>query len=127
MIDSIEDWVDGVIKEYGSSSSPEDCLVYIARECTKRRSALLHLFDSVDKDIFLSRINKISYGFVKTYVDNHVCLSLDEKDKLIKSYKWIFVGSLLDWLEEDGDYDLVTMYANFCRIFKGSSERVKSK
>lgn len=116
MIDSIEDWIDDVIEKYGGSSSPEDCLVYIARECMKRRNAFLHLFDSVEKDIFLSRINRLGYDMIRIYVDRYS--NLPDKENLIRSYKWIFVGSLLDWLEEDGNYDLVTMYEEFCRLFK---------
>lgn len=116
MIDSIEDFANQVISEYGNSSSCEDCLVYMAKECMKRKKAFLHLFNSVEKDVFLSRMNKMGYDVIKIYVDKYSDLS--DKDNLIRSYKWIFVGSLLDWLEEDGGYNLVTMYEEFCRIFK---------
>ena len=58
----------------------------------------------------------MGYDVIKIYVDKYSDLS--DKYNLIRSYKWIFVGSLLDWLEEDGGYNLVTMYEEFCRIFK---------
>ena len=101
MIDSIEDWMADVIQKYGTLESPADCLTYMAQECMKRKKAFLHLFRSVQKDIFLSRLNEMGYDIIRTYVDRieeYEQISKEEKEVLIKSYKCIFVGSLLDWL-----------------------------
>ena len=86
---------------YGTLESPADCLTYMAQECMKRKKAFLHLFRSVQKDIFLSRLNEMGYDIIRTYVDRieeYEQISKEEKEVLIKSYKCIFVGSLLDWL-----------------------------
>ena len=101
MIDSIEDWMADVIQKYGTLESPADCLTYMAQECMKRKKAFLHLFRSVQKDIFLSRLNEMGYDIIRTYVnriEEYEQISKEEKEVLIKSYKCIFVGSLLDWL-----------------------------
>ena len=37
MIDSIEEWINEVIQKYGTITSPENCLKYMAEECMKRK------------------------------------------------------------------------------------------
>lgn len=129
MTDSIEDWMSDVIQKYGTLESPVDCLTYMAQECMKRKKAFLHLFRSVQKDIFLSRLNKMGDDIIRTYIDKigkYEQISKSEKEIFIKSYKCIFIGSLLDWLEEDASYDLSELYEEMCKIFAGAGERAIS-
>ncbi len=129
MIDSIEDWMEEVIQRYGSFTSPVDCLTYIAEECMKRKRAFLHLFSSVPKDTLLTGLNKIGYDIIRIYVDKigeYKKISQDEKEIFIRCYKCVFVGSLLDWLEEGASYDLKGFYKELCKVFAGSSERIVS-
>ena len=130
MIDSIEDWMEEVIQKYGTLTSPVDCLTYMAEECMKRKKAFLHLFRSVQKDIFLAGLNKMGYDIIRIYVDKieeYKRISKEEKEIFIRCYKCIFVGSLLDWLEENASYDLKEFYEELCKVFAGSSERVISE
>ena len=39
----------------------------------------------------------------------------------------VFVGRLLDWLEEGASYDLKELYEELCKMFAGSGERVISR
>ena len=129
MIDSIEDWIVDVIQQYGTFESPVDCLTYMAQECMKRKKAFLHLFRSVQKDIFLSRLNKMGDDIIRTYVEKmgkYEQISKEEKDIFIKCYKCVFIGSILDWLEEGASYDLAELYGEMCKMFAGSEKRVLS-
>lgn len=129
MTDSIEDWMSDVIQKYGTMESPEDCLTFMARECMKRRKAFLHLFCSVQKDAFLSRLNKLGNDIIRIYVDESgkfEQISKGEKEIFIKCCKCVFTGSMLDWLEEGASYDLAELYKEMCKIFAGSGERVIS-
>ena len=126
MIDSIEDWMEEVIQKYGTFTSPVDCLTYMAEECMKRKKAFLHIFHSVQKDIFLSGMNKMGYDIIRNYMDKVGVgkqISKEEKEIFIRIYKCVFVGSLLDWLEEDASYDLKEFYEELCKMFGGSGER----
>ena len=127
MIDSIEDWMAEVIQQYGTFTSPVDCLTYMAEECMKRKKAFFFLFCSVQKDVFLSGLNKMGYDIIQTYVDKigeYKKISSKEKEIFIKGYKCVFVGSLLDWLEEGASYNLTEFYEELCKMFAGSGERV---
>lgn len=130
MIDSIEDWMEEVIQKYGTFTSPVDCLTYMSDECMKRKKAFLHLFRSVQKDTFLSGLNKMGYDIIQIYVDKigeYRQISKEEKEIFIRCYKWVFIGSLLDWLEEGASYDLREFYEELCKIFAGSGERIISE
>lgn len=126
MTDSIEDWMDEVISQYGMAESPADCLIYIGQEFMKRRKAFLHLFRYVQKEAFLSKMNKMIYNVIQRYVDGiaeYRQISKTEKETLIRCYKCVFTGSLLDWLEEGASYDLPEFYEELCKTFAGARER----
>lgn len=130
MTDSIEDWMADVIQKYGMLGSAVDCLTYMAKECMKRKKAFLHLFRSVQKDIFLSQLDKMGDNIIRTYVDGlgkYDQISKDKKEIVIKCYKCVFTGSLLNWLEEGASYDLAELYAKMCKIFAGAGERAISE
>lgn len=129
MTDSIEDWMEKVIQQYGSVTSPVNCLTYMAEECMKRKKAFLHLFHSVQKDPFLSGLNKMGDDIIRNYVDKmgvYKQVSKKEKDIVIRCYKCVFVGSMLNWLEEGTSYDLKEFYEELCKMFAGPGERVVS-
>lgn len=119
MTDSVEEWMEEVVQKYGNFTSPVDCLTYMAEECMKRKKAFLHLFRSVQKDRFLSGLNQMGYDIIRSYVDKvgeHRKISKEKKEILIRCYKCIFVGSLLDWLEEGTSYDLKEFYEELCNL-----------
>ena len=131
MVDSIEEWMDEVIRKYGTITSPVDCLTYMAEECMKRKKAFLNLFHSAQKDAFLYDLNRMGYDIINAYVDkigeNREILK-EEKESFIRCYKCVFVGSILGWLEEDASYDLSTFYEELCKIFSGSGlDKVSDK
>jgi len=129
MTDSIEDWMMDVIQKYGTLESPVDCLTYMAQECMKRKKAFLHLFRSVQKDVFLSGLSKMGDDIIRSYVEKlgkYERVSKAEKEILIKCYKCVFIGSILDWLEEGASYNLEELYEEMCKMFAGSGKRVLS-
>ena len=121
--------MEKVIQQYGSVTSPVNCLTYMAEECMKRKKAFLHLFHSVQKDTFLSGLNKMGDDIIRSYVDKlgvYKQVSKKEKDIVIRCYKCVFVGSMLNWLEEGASYDLKEFYEELCKMFAGPGERVVS-
>ena len=119
MINSIEKWADGIIKEYAISEKSENCLSYMAQECTKRKKAMLHLFRSVEKEKLLSNMNEIAYHIICTYANEMKekrNISEQDKETLIQCYKCFFVGSLLEWLERDATFDLEKFYEDAYRM-----------
>ena len=59
-------------------------------------------------------------------IGEHRKISKEEKELFIRCYKCVFVGSLLDWLEESASYDLKELYEALCKMFAGAGERIVS-
>lgn len=126
---SIENWMDGVIRNQDVSDSPARCLTQMASECMKREKAILHLYRSARKDSLLESLNKLGFHIVRSFVDStmkNLSVSEDDKEILIRYYKCTFVGILLDWLDNGASYNLVDFYGKLCSLFSGyASEMVK--
>ena len=123
---SIENWMDEVIRSKGEFGSPVHCLTYMAEECTKRKKAFLHLYRSAQKEAFLKSLNRIGDHITRSYVENttdYLTILKEDKEVLIRYYKCTFVGIVLDWLDEGCTYDLVEFYEKLCDLFSGSGER----
>ena len=72
----------------------------------------------------------MGYDIIQIYVNKigeYKQISKEEKEIFIRCYKWVFIGSLLDWLEEGASYDLREFYKELCKIFAGSGERIISE
>lgn len=122
---SVETWADAVIKNRGVLESPANCISYMAEECTKRKTALLHLYRSAKKEFFLGYLNKMAEHVIHSYVETKEgYLTFDEEKTkiLMKYYKCTLIGILLDWLENDASYDLIAFCGDFCELLAGSGE-----
>lgn len=119
--DSIQRWVEDVIENRETFDSTEKTLVYIAEECTRRKKAFLHLYNSVQRDVFLQKFSQLQYAILNTYVNSieHThSLSEAEKHWLVRYYKCVFVGIVTDWLDENGSYDMKDFYKELCGVFQ---------
>ena len=119
--DSIQKWVEDVIENRGTFGSTEKVLVYIAEECTKRKKAFLHLYHSVQRDIFLNKFSQMQYAILTAYADSveqNRALSAKEKEALIRYYKCVSVGIVTDWLDHNAAYDLKDFYEELCVVFQ---------
>lgn len=119
--DSVQKWVEDVLENRGTFGSTEKVLIYLAEECTKRKKAFLHLYHSVQRDVFLQKFSQMQYAILNTYVDSveqtH-SLSETEKHALVRYYKCMFVGIVMDWLDENASYELKDFYEELCDVFQ---------
>ena len=128
--ESVKEWMEDVIHRYGNLESPAYCLTYIAGECMKRKNAFLHLFRSAQKDVFLFSLNKMACGVVKAYVDEdeeYKESSSEGKERVIRCYKCLFVGIILDWLEENASFDLPEFCEEICKTLAESAPHMMGR
>ena len=130
MEESVKEWMEDVIHRYGNLESPAYCLTYMAGECMKRKTAFLHLFRSAQKDVFLFSLNKMACGVVKAYVDEdeeYKESSSEGKERVIRCYKCLFVGIILDWLEENASFDLPEFCEEICKTLAESAPHMMGR
>ena len=122
---TIKEWSDELIKNHYEFGAPENCLDYMAKECTARKTALLHLYRSAHRESFMNCLNKIGFHIIRAYVDNavkSVDIPQENQKILIRFYKCALIGIILDWLDEGTSYDLLDFCDKVCDSFNGAGK-----
>ena len=127
---SIKEWTDQVIRENSQFGSPENCILSIAQEFVKRKTAFIHIYHSSCGEALIRYLNEISFHIVQSYIESatkDTRISPDDKAVLIRYYKCTFAGIVLDWLAAGSSYDLVEFCRKICHAFEGSGKRAFEK
>ena len=106
--------LDRIIDTHVEIDSVLDCLELVANLLKSNKKAMLHIYRSIQRDVFLEYLDKISIYTVTEYLNKvmeNVDVSVDDKRLIIRFYKCMFVGAILDWLDHGMDYDL-SFYMN---------------
>lgn len=114
--DTIKQDADNIIQTHHNFDSPIDCLTVLAQHCIAHQKAILHIYRSVQREIFLNELDRICLYTVTQYINTitaNLTISPDDKKLLIRFYKCALVGVLLDWMNEGMSYDPI---ASFSRI-----------
>lgn len=117
---------DHVIKTYSGFGSLMDCVTPLVNHCIERQKALLHIYRSVQREVFLNELDRLSLYVVTQYVDavtSGLSLRPEDKTLLIRFYKCILAGILLDWMNEGMRYDLLAGFDRICVLFAGSAQQ----
>ena len=104
-----EDYADSIIQNYSRFSSLADCLVLIIDSCRERKRALLHIYKSMQREVFLTQLERTVLYVVTRYIstaEKESELSEEDRSMLVWYYKCTLVGIFLDWLDKDMAYDL---------------------
>lgn len=131
--ETIKDWMDHIIQMYGKLGSPMDCIAPMAQYASAHRSAILHIYRSVQREVFLSHLDRIVLHVVRQYVEEVTADWLSpsvhqaEIELLIKYYKCTFVGGILDWLDCGMEYDLLASTTKICELLSGSGKQALLK
>lgn len=106
--------LDQIIDAQVEIDSVMDCLELVANLLKSNKKAMLHIYRSVQRDVFLEYLDRISIYTVTEYLDKvmeDMDITVDDKRLIIRFYKCMFVGAILDWLDHGMDYDL-SFYMN---------------
>ena len=100
---------DEVIQNYSQFDSPIECLSALIRHSLQRRKAMLHIYRSLQREVFLKQLERSTLYVVTQYIDTvtvELHVSPQDKALLIRFYKGMLIGVNLDWLDSGMDYDL---------------------
>ncbi|MDO4943181.1 MAG: TetR/AcrR family transcriptional regulator [Lachnospiraceae bacterium] len=123
---------DEIIQNYQQfeTKTPSDCIKPIVQLSLKRKNAILNIYHSLQRDVFLNQLEEFTCYFVKKYIDMITePLSISEQDKrlLARFYKCALVGVILDWLDEEMSYDLLDNFIRISRLFAGATDQALIK
>lgn len=119
---SIQKEEDSVIQTYCNFGSPMDCITPLVQSTLKRKKAILHIYRSLQREVFLHSLDRLALHMVTTYIDivtEELSLPPEDRLLLIRFYKCALIGIFLDWLDNGLSYDLEKCFARGAELFNG--------
>lgn len=127
--ETVKYMTDQIIQAHSKFGSPMDCIAPFVQYCTDNKKAILHIYRSVQREVFLTYLDRAAMYTVSQYVEATTAdlfsseSHAKEKSLLIRYYKCTLVGSLLDWLDTGMEYDLLAAAESICELLAGSGKQ----
>lgn len=97
----VKEEAEGIIKKYPSVNSIVECYDALTEFASHRKKAIMHIYRSVNREVFEKNLMMVSEYFVRDYVQTALSDEpISEKDKqaIINYYKCVSFGLVIDWL-----------------------------
>ena len=114
----IAEQVQELIASYPTIDSLEDCFDAAVSFVQKNRRAVIHLYNSLSRDVFERHLMEVCLYVVTTYIDALFAgQKTDEKDKqmLIRYHKCAFFGHVVDWLNSGMKDDISAYFHRYLK------------
>ena len=122
----IKSRADQVVREHGRLESNPDCIEVILQFCRSDRQAILHIYRSVQREVFLDHLERLMLYSVEEFITTaarDLPIPPEDRDLLIRFYKCARIGIALDWLNAGMNYDILARADRVCDLFAGSTQR----
>lgn len=103
--------IDLLIQEHCHLGSLEDCISVTVQYFLKKRTAVLHVYKSLPREVFLTHLDRLLFYLAEEYIDTistGMELSEDDRALIVRYFKCILVGVMLDWLDSGMSYDILS-------------------
>ena len=123
--DIITEEADRIIQTYSSIDSFEECLNVAIQFALENKKAALHIYNSVNRDMYEQYLLKICQHVVSTYINNAFAgASIKESDKtiIIRFYKCEVFGQIIEWMNDGMKDDIYNQFLRLCELRKGMAE-----
>ena len=118
----LKDEAQRVMGSYHGISSLEECLDAVMKLCDEHRRAILHIYNSDNRDIY-ERYLLETCGYLATgFVDNLVGEKrIDPEDRqiIIRYFKCELFGHIIDWLDKGMAHDVKGQFLRLCELRRG--------
>lgn len=123
---TIKEDADSIIRNHSNleNGSLIDCLIPIIQYSINRKRAVLHIYHSIQREVFLEHLERITLYVVTQYIDAVITdKPINQKDKLlmVRFYKCFLVGITLDWLAARMSYDIIGSFHRLTELLPDSN------
>lgn len=111
----VKEEAERIIDKYPSINSVSECFDALIEFASNKKRAIMHVYRSVNRDVFEFHLMNISEYLVKNYFQVALAggeLSKESRDSVINYYKCVFFGLVLNWLAEGMPEDWVRRVRN---------------
>lgn len=116
---------DEIIRKYPTVDSIEQCLNVAIEFALENRRAVLHLYNSVNRDLYEQYLMNVCDHVVTSYVNttlNGRTVREYDKQLLIHFFKCTCFGQIIDWMNNGMKEDIRVPFHRLCELTQGMSE-----
>ncbi len=118
---------DRIIQEYSSIDSIEKCLDVAVEFALQNRKAALHIYNSVNRDLYEQYLLNVCQHVVTAYIKNafpDAPLSERDQEIIIRFYKCECFGQIIEWMNNGMKDDIREPFHRLCELRKGMVEEL---
>ena len=122
----VKEHCDEVISRFPTLDSIEKCLSLAVEFTISKRRPLLHIYNSINRDIFERYLWQMCDYGIRTYVDTLLIDSLisdQDKESIIRFHKCECFGIIIDWLNSEMNEKVLE---SFSRIVSVRTDQISS-
>ena len=123
----IKEETDHVISSHSDVSSFEECLTVAVQYILKNRRAMLHIHNSVNREIMERSLMRLCEYMVRTYLRTafgELSIVKEDLEALVTAYKCQAFGLLIDWMNSGLNDDFENTLLRLCELRKGTIEEM---
>lgn len=116
---------DQIIHKYPKIESIEHCLNVAVEFALENRRAVLHLYNSTNRDLYEQYLMSVCSHVVTVYVNTTLGdRKMPDYDKalLIRFFKCTCFGQIVEWMDSGMKEDIRVPFHRLCELFHGMSE-----
>lgn len=123
LMEIVKDDINTLISKYPTVGSLDECVNLVFKFSLENKKAVLHIYNSVNRDIYEKYVMNICEYLVKTYFDTVFpkdAVSEFERDVAVRFFKCELFGLTFDWISNGMRDDLIEeiyRITNICRSF----------
>ena len=123
----VKEDADRIIREFPKVSSIEECVEAAISFSLKNRNAVLHIYRSVNRDIFEQYQWRVCEYVVNTYIDELLVdrkIADSDRQTITAYIKCVCFGIVMGWLESGLKDDIQQFAHRICELKLGSLEEM---
>ena len=125
--ETVREEADRIMREYPSVDSIEIALQAAVDFAAKNRRAILHIYNSVNRELYEQYLWQVAEAVVTAYTDTILAdTPINENDRriLIQFYKCACFGMTTEWIRTGMHSDVQQDIKRLCELQKGTTEEV---
>ena len=123
----LTDEVDAIMARYTQVESFEACMSHAIEFALQNRRAVLHIYRSVGRDVYVENTLKLCDYLVRTYLARvEGVREMDGRDRelLIGLYRGQLFGLITDWMMQGMQSDILESFHRVCALRSGMTEEL---
>ena len=128
--DTVMEDAEATIRAYPTVERIEDCLDSVIDAALSKKQAVLHIYNSVNREIYEQYLWKVCDHAISAYMTTTLKgreVSDSDLDAMKKYLKCVGFGIISGWLATGMTEDIKGIFARICEIKKGMVEEMISR